>query len=335
MCIALPWFVYVLQIEPGAWSTWTTEIARTDETVPKSDPFAYLVFPLLAMPWSIFVVLGLLTAAAEMVRRLVHPRWLRRNRTFGRVRPTGLLWVFLMILVPIVVMSLFRDRKDRYLLPLIPPAAILAAMALKMVVADLQRRPIAARLAIGGHWLILLVLVVGLPITMGLLPRDEYVDATGWLPWKLAIPAAMVGGIFWFAWLRVGGGHKWLIPARIVTATVFLFLYTANLFLAGYSTSREAKTDLLPIARAIRQDAPDARVWHGERYVPPGLLIYSGRVILPLPDELDETKRHVYVVRQRRVDEDPEPTMPEPWRVLRTARRDRSVWWAFVRDPLR
>ncbi len=312
-------------------------MARTDESVPSSDPLAYLIFPLLTGPWVILTVLGLLVAAAEVVRRLMQhpPRWLRRGRTFVRARGPGLVWALLMIVVPIVVMSLFRDRKDRYLLPLIPPAAVLAGVALRLVAAGRLRRPRATRAALGAHWLLLLVFVVGIPIATGVLPRDEYADPSPWLsPW-LAAGLAMVGLVCWLLWFRFQGdgegrGHKWLVPARVVTATVFLFLFATNVFLAGYSTSREGKADLKPIAAAIRDQAPDAEVWHGEAFVPPGLLIYGGRVVRALPDELDPQRRNLFVKRQRRADVDPPPTMPLPWRVLTTARRDRSVWWAFI-----
>ncbi len=334
LLVALPWFGYVLASEPGAWATWTQEVARTDATVPTSKPLAYLVLPLLVGPWTIFAVLGLLTATIEIVRRAGwRPRFLR---AIGRVRASGLLWALLMVLVPIVIMTLFRDRKDRYLLPMIPPLCVLAAMALQMVFADIRRRPVAASLAIGGHWLIVLVLVVGLPITMTQLPRDQYDDATPWMSGTLGWTLASIGLMLWvvgvLAW-KVAKPLKWRCRGEslICVATCLLFLYASNVFLWGYSTSREAQADLKPIAEAIVAGAPNAAVWHGEPFVPPDLLIYSGRVIRPLPSDLPPGQ-HVYVVRQRRSDIDPEPTMPPPWRLLATARRDRSLWWAFITD---
>ncbi|MEM1012390.1 MAG: glycosyltransferase family 39 protein [Planctomycetota bacterium] len=327
LLIAVPWFVYVLRAEPGAWSVWTQEVARTDQTVPSSDPWAYLIFPLLTGPWAIFTLLGLVGGLLLVRRRL--PRLMRTARRHR----VGLLWATLMVVVPIVVMTLFRDRKDRYLLPLIPPAALLAGVAIRTIAANVVRHPKLGHIIFGLNWLVLLAFAVGMPVATMVLPRNEYDDPSSWLPVWLGISLAVVGLVCWLLWFRLGGGHKWLIPARVVTATVFLFLFATNVFLAGYANSREAKADLKPIAEVIRTQTPDADVWHGETFVPPGLLIYSGRIVRPEPSSFDPASQHVFVKRQRRAETDPPPTMPEPWRVLTTARRDRSIWWAFVKEP--
>ncbi len=106
--------------------------------------------------------------------------------------------------------------------------------------------------------------------------------------------------------------------------------FATNVFLAGYGDSREAMADMKPLAAVIRREVPDAALYHGVDGVHPGFLIYAGRSTKPLPEVLDRSRPSVYIVRQRDVQLDKEPTMPLPWKVLTTARRDKSIWWAFV-----
>ena len=330
--IALPWFLHVRATYPEAAATWAQEVARTDEEVPRSDVFAYVAGLALVVPWTPFVVLGLLTAGAEVLRRTLPrpPRVLRRGRTFGRMRGAGGVYAVLLVMVPILVMTLFRDRKDRYLLPMLPAAASLASAALFMVVADARRRPRGAAAVFAVHWAILLAFCVGMPIAAMFLTRDEYAsEFTAWMSPRLAVPLAVGGLVVWAAalwsWRRFG-------TSGLVAGTTACVIFAANVFLAGYGGAREALADLKPIAEAVRREVPSATVWSAGDRVPPGLLIYAGRPVRPVEEAGDVAGPRVLIVRQRRADRDPEPTMPPPWRVLTVARRDRSLWWAFVHE---
>ncbi len=337
IAIALPWFLYVLRQYPEAREIWFQEVARTDEEVPPSKPWAFLAFFGLVVPWTPFIVLGLLTGLTELARRLgARARWLRRGRSFARLRGPGMVYALLMILVPLAIMLLVRDKKDRYLLPLLPPACILAAEAVRLVFRDQHRRPTGAMILFSLHHAILLAFCIGVPIAMMLLARDEYVDDIPWLATTVAVPLAVGGGFLWIGSLLA---HRRLGQLGFVTGTVTCVLFAANVFLAGYSNAREAQADLKPIAEAVRRVVPSASLWHaGEGPLPPDLPIYAGRPVRAMPREdlgqLDPSTPHVWVVRQRRSDVDPEPAAPPGFRLLTTARRDRSIWWAFVREPL-
>lgn len=372
--IALPWFADVLLRNEAAARVWQTELLRTDEDVPPSEPWTYLAFFALVVPWTPFILLGLLTAIAEFVRRLVRPlskrlrrrptvrsedlqgirkwlrrggdymrrllrtfwKWLRRGRSFARLRGPGLVYALLMVLVPVAIMLLFRDKKDRYLLPMLAPACVLAAEALRLVVRDAKRRPKGAAAVFAVHWTIVGVMAVGLPIATMFLDRNKY-DTTqqAWLSPTIALPLVVAGVVLWL-------GSIWLWRSRgtigLVGGTVACVLFAGNAFLAGYGDAREATTDLKPIAEVIRREVPSAVLWHDEDNVPPGLLIYAGRTAQEISEEVafDRSVPNVFIVRQRRADHSPEPVPPPPWskdEVLTTARRDRSVWWAFVLPP--
>ena len=330
--IALPWFLHVRATYPEAAATWAQEVARTDEEVPRSDVLAYAAGLALVVPWTPFVVLGLLTAGAELLRRTLPrpPRVLRRGRTFGRMRGAGGVYAVLLVMVPVLVMTLFRDRKDRYLLPMLPSAAILASAALFMVVVDARRRPRGAAAVFAVHWAILLVFCVGVPVAAMFLARDEYAENfTAWMSPALAVPLAVGGLTVWAAtlwlWRRFGTGG-------LLAGTAICVMFAANVFLAGYGGAREALADLKPIAETVRREVPSATLWTAGDRVPPGLLIYAGRPVCPVEEAGEVAGPRVVIVRQRRADRDPRPTMPPPWRVLTVARRDRSLWWAFVHE---
>ena len=322
--IALPWFGWVLAREPGAWAVWTTEVSRTDETVPASDVLAYAVGLALVAPWTPFVVLGLLNALAEHLRRLGwRPRALRK---FARLRGPGMAYALALVLVPILVMTLFRDRKDRYLLPILGPTAVLAGTAVTLVFRDRRRRPAGAKLIFGLHYAILGIICLGVPITAMLLTRNEYDPAAGpWLSSAVGVPLLVVGGIVFAAALLAF--RRWG-QAGFVAGSVACVMFAANAFLLGYGGTREAKADLKPIAEAVRAEVPNAAMWYLDEPPPPGLLIYAGRTVRPFAGELAEGVPNVLVVRQRK--REPEPAPPPGFDVLATARRDSSVWWAFV-----
>ena len=105
------------------------------------------MIPLLA-PWVVFFVVGVLASWRDVrARRPMSPA----------VR--GLLVAVLMVIVPIVIMSVFRDRKGRYLLPMAIPAAVVAARGLMVCLADAK-----ARWVVGLHWLGVAVITIGFPI---------------------------------------------------------------------------------------------------------------------------------------------------------------------------
>ena len=70
----------------------------------------------------------------------------------------------LTVVVPIVIMSLFRDRKERYLLPMVAPAAVLCAHALSIFAEPEQRRRALDQAIVWIHWGVLLLIPVGLAI---------------------------------------------------------------------------------------------------------------------------------------------------------------------------
>lgn len=122
--IGLWWYAYVRWTVPGVSQTWFREVLRNDAQVGRNvmppDPwYAYKSLFGLLLPWTAWVVLG----AGHVVLDLSRRHAARSRQT------NGLLLAFLLVVVPVLVMSFFSEKKDRYLLPFAAPAAVLAAGA--------------------------------------------------------------------------------------------------------------------------------------------------------------------------------------------------------------
>ena len=165
--VALPWYALVASKNPDVWARWQMEVTREGATdLPPGKPYAYISFFAFIAPWTAFLIAGI----AVIVRDL---RGAPRDS-----RSRGMFLALLMVFVPILIMSLFRDRKERYLLPLIVPAAVVIARA---VVEHLDTRHLkhaADRAVVAIHWATLLVFGIGLPIAG--VATLETVDGARW-----------------------------------------------------------------------------------------------------------------------------------------------------------
>ena len=334
--VGLWWYVAVWLRYDGAWHEWTRDVFRTDpREKDTSGPLDHLSFLLLMMPWSIFVVGGFVLA------------WRRRRDPAA----AGLVLVALGVVVPVVVMSLVRDKKVRYLLPLVGPAGVLAAAA----VLDYVRfgmRDLAGKIGLAAQWTILFALAAGLPLAgaAGFKKELQRPDGSPWFGWPFAVTAAVIGVGFVAACL-IWSLDRRDSPRRrraVVAAGVGLIGVGQLVFHAGESVSLQRVSQLRPLAEAIWCDAPDAAVFYptkdsDNKAFEDDLSIYLNRPTLQVDRVADvplSTGRpQVYVVfrRGRRLDDhiaagpDDGPA-PGGWRFLARVPRDFDWWYAFVRD---
>src|SRR6185295_11871960 len=111
--VALPWFALVLS--RFGWDTtlslWRAEVTREGATNNKGDPlWTYFLLFEFIIPWVVFFVAGLIGACVV--------GWRKRPAAAAAI---------IMLLVPLLIMTCVKDRKARYLLPMIPVAAALTA----------------------------------------------------------------------------------------------------------------------------------------------------------------------------------------------------------------
>ncbi|MCS7034968.1 MAG: phospholipid carrier-dependent glycosyltransferase [Phycisphaerae bacterium] len=319
LSVGLPWYVAVLLDHPEAWSRWRVEILREGATGLKPGHwYNYLSFIPLMTPWIVFFLLGFGITVLAAVRAGV------------RKELSGPVLAVLCVIVPIVVMSFFRDRKERYLLPMATAGSVVAAVGLAHVRTDPRktRRDDAVETV---HWALISGLVVGLPVAGGLLLKT--VDGQPWFTLGQWLSGAAVGIILAAAAILATGRRR--LP--MAWATAALMLYAQTWFLWGYRNTREGRSEMKPMADLIWSRYPQARViTSGEkRLAPLDLAIYLNREVVWTADPASvaaDERPVVLVIRQDEDDPAP-PVPPTGWEAIGKFARDDSWWHAFVRPP--
>ena len=236
--VAVPWFAYVLHAVPGVVRTWQTEVGREGATtLDAGSPLGYVRLPLLTTPWLVFGGLGLLCL------------WARR-----RERAAWLPIIF--AVAPLLVMVWFRDRKERYMLPMIGPAAVVCGYGVATWAKSWRTRPTRGDAAIlAGHAIIVLGLAGGFIVAAATFVKR--LDGTAWFTRPLAGWAAVALIAFAGAAAVLQRRHVWATPA----ATVVVLLAILAGYLFGYRDSDHGRAALKPMAETILAQAPGAVVF--------------------------------------------------------------------------
>ncbi len=309
LIIALPWPLYVLSHNRGQLFNWWREVFRTsDEGLGRDPAWVYFSLIPLLVPWSGLLILGIVSAIWERTQRSV--------------------LALALIIVPILIMGLFKDKAERYLLPMLAPAAVLCGEALLRQRDDRYER--AKSVALAFTWSSLAALAIGLPLA-GLL-YEKTVSMQSWWNWPLALAfTAGAGLILIVAWTQRRRG----IAMMVVTAIVIMLAVQA-LFMHGYASSANGRSELKPLADAIVAAAPpDAEIWDYQpsnwwSRVPNDLGIYLNRTIRPieaLPSVSARFRSQVILIY---VPDD--AALPETFqdaKLIGQARRNKGEWRAY------
>lgn len=156
--VGLPW--YLLQFHQHGWAVmdlWKVEVLREGATdLPRDPVWSYLSFFLLMMPWTPLLIMGLVEAVEAWRKKTAEMR--------------SLVMLALLVLVPLVIMSCFKDKNERYTLPITSAAcALMAAATLPVLLASMKQA--------AGGW------------------RKTVVDVTFALPVGVAIVLAVCGAL--------------------------------------------------------------------------------------------------------------------------------------------
>jgi hypothetical protein len=266
----------------------------------------------MTWPWVVFLVVGVLA----MIRL--------RDR-----RP---LLAVLQIVLPLAVMVFFRDRKPRYLLPMIGPAAVICGYGLWVFLRELQNQTTERwpRIAAIIHFVALGAVCIGVPIAGATIAEMRTITGDPWYTRPLA------------TWMAIGMASLLLLgamvfryrPIAIVVLTFVSMLALQAIVMAGYARSPSGASQLEPLANIIRGTVPRASIydWNEDgRRSDEELAIYLNRTILFAdPRTLPMTDHpQVYITRQPRGAPVPEPF--PGWTLLDSTRERKNVWWAFVR----
>jgi hypothetical protein len=297
LAVALPWPIVVVLRDPEAVSIWTTEITRRGATESAAGKwYAYGALIPYMSPW-IVLYLGAWVVAA-----------VRRSRVD---------WLaMLLVALPLLIMSIAKDRAERYMLPVLPAAATIAAMG---VIELMKRTPLML-----GHALVLLGIAAFPLVTAAVEPP--------WYSIGLASAVTAVCAGIVVICLMLQFKRRW----GLACATVCIMLIMQAVFMSGYRHTREGSAELRPLANAILAKYPTAEVFNAHprgKRPPTELGVYLNRVLELTDDPASiplSTSPQVVLMIQGRNDPDPAPA--GGWTVIDKRMRDKDWWWAFGRE---
>jgi 4-amino-4-deoxy-L-arabinose transferase-like glycosyltransferase len=299
----------------SVWSRWAVELSRSGTVNHAGNALSYASLLLYILPWTAAFLLGLIWTAGQATRRTISRAW---------------LLPLLLVIVPVVVMSFFPDRKERYLLPLLGPAALLAARGLaEMFESD---RPGIQRWV---QWATLLVIAVALPVA-GATKWLLLINGRPWYPLPLTIVLVLcLGCTIAAAWVATRRGAA----SGIVASTSIVMLLLTYVFFLAYRDTFAGRSDLRPLAEVIRDRYPSAEMYYwrpeGNKRSSVDLSIYLNRSTIWTADPTALPQRssrpQVYIALQHRGGAEPE-ALPG-WKRFAFIARDDDRWFAFVREP--
>ena len=329
LAVALPWFLVVASKHPTIWGHWYQEVTRKGATQLGPDPwYTYFVFPVWLVPWLSFLVAGFWLGGLSLVRQT------EESPDAGR-RRDGFVLALLLVVVPLLVMSLAKDKNERYAFPMVAPAAVLAAgAAVGWWKSD--RRDVGGRIVEAAHWATLLVLAVGLSVFGPLAPRlgmgEPWFSPAVGAATAVVVLAVVAGGFAMSRWAPVAGGRAVTVVAVTTALAMLLLQYP---FMHGYARRfAPARSELKPLADVVWAQHPDALLYQYEggarTRVYHDLSIYTGRptTLTRDPAALPQTDRpRVVFYLDRRGDVQPPGGA---WKQLASGGEGKNRWQAFV-----
>jgi 4-amino-4-deoxy-L-arabinose transferase-like glycosyltransferase len=309
--VALPWVVKVVMENPEGWRVWWRDISRDDVGDRPSKWYVYLGIVAWMLPWTVWMAGGV----AEAIKDAMAGRW------------RMLLAVFLVV-VPLLVMTVVKDRKDRYMLPVIGPAAVLAGYGLVSLWAKRDRWTGLDRAGVAQHWVILGIIGVAAPVAGALFWKEAGIDL------RLALAVAGGSAVAILAGIRIREQ-----PAGMLAASVVVMLAMATLAVDAYRRTGQGQSDMRPLARMIWRTYPGAVMYNAHprgKRVSTDLSIYLNRVTrLISMEEWAELKAGAKpFVTVTIHDKGKEvPVSPPGWKFVGRVKRDDDWWMAFVLEP--
>ncbi len=261
LAIGLPWVMYVLShVSAAQLAAWKNELSMAEEQAEglQSRPWEVLIFLGLFVPWTICLVVGLISC------------WTRRRGRDGAWRG----WMALAWAVPLGIISLVPPIRDRYLLPMIFPAALLAAWGWLELFDDQNIKH--HRRLIWLHGIFLSVAAIALPVAGATVLRRA--DGQVWYSWWEASGwmAALGAAAGWSLWRPLASW--WRVP---VAATAMLLILQAAYY-AGARYQAGERSDSKVAMAALAKRYPGARFWMGLQHAQAlELSIYLNRVVRP------------------------------------------------------
>jgi 4-amino-4-deoxy-L-arabinose transferase-like glycosyltransferase len=309
LAMVLPWYIAVTRRNPQFLRVFFLEhnLERFATNLYEHQQpgwFYFGVMMLALMPWTVVAMRALADAAIESVNewraRLAKNRYVSHAR-WGDAFPEFLvLWT----LFPIVFFSMSRSKLPGYILPSIPPLAILTA--------DYLNRLRQEETAIRPWLLILHALLAGVTVTLVLLLPWLIFHAVGGMPPTRVMVSAIITGVATIVLILVIVGRFGVERLRIATmvplVVLVFFLFGVGPFF-GLPAIQQTKhtiqlVDLAysarPLARQLTQLTPHnepVAVLRVRRDLEFGLSFYRDKRVLDYDKDGVPEQAHILVVR--------------------------------------
>ena len=307
LAVALPWYFYVLHVMPEGRKIWEHEVVDERGEKPSSILGYLALFPYL-LPWTICFIGGMVSARRGM-----------------------LLAVFLALL-PLLLMSFYKDRKERYMFPVTGAAAVVAAGGIMTLARKREPWNGLDKAAVAQHWVLLVAIGVIFPAAAAVdrFPELQTVFHTPWLTrgWGVGLTIGLAVVIAAGILVR----RRWVMALAGATVIVMLTVQAAGLH--GYAQTRQGRSDMRPLAEAIWEKYPEALMYNAHpegKRASVDLSIYLNRVTRWVsPEDLASLKpgRAPKVVVMLQEHGDPDPKPPAGWTFVEKVKRDKDWWWA-------
>jgi 4-amino-4-deoxy-L-arabinose transferase-like glycosyltransferase len=319
--VGLWWFAVIAARDPSVIRTWLQETSPAGAAVGRSDSvFSYFIIIPLMLPWTVLMIDGCIRGVAAMIRAT---RTGAEDSVFRRVYPAA------MLVASLLLMTCFHDRKDRYILPLVPVTAIVVAQS---AVAMLDRRRNA--LPDWTFWIVLLMLAL-LPL-LGVTPVFlKNTDGGAWYSVPFCVTVVTTGLVIVVTGMLAS--RRWRGAMIAAGSVLMIFLYAVGM--RGYTTSDHGHSDMRPLAELIRAEYPNAEMYNWrsnglEKRLSVDLSIYLNRSTYSIasPAELPHSARpQIIVVPQDKGS--PDPRLPAEWNLLKKSAHGENWYVVFVRLP--
>ncbi len=292
LAMVLPWFIAVQKRNPTFYKLFFLEhnLERfATNRYQHHQPFWFYLAVLIIglMPWTVIAIRALVdsidVSIAEWKVRHNPQRYLGHSRAGDAFPEFLVLWT----LFPIVFFSFSGSKLPGYILPSIPPIAILAADYLNRI-----RRCGLPKWLLWSHAAICAILVFVLALAPQHMKYETFVPSAQWLFGAGAAAAAI--GIAVFLIIR-----RWGIP-QVCNATLIPVL-AALIFLLGFhGRDLDLSYSARPLAREIQRLAPDVKPLALEgvkRDMDYGLAFYRNESLTHYSTDGVPAREHILVIR--------------------------------------
>jgi 4-amino-4-deoxy-L-arabinose transferase-like glycosyltransferase len=235
------WYAWIGATTPGVWTLWLREVTRHHaNNLPASDWWRYFSSFWFFFPWVLFIIIGLGQGPFVM--------WWRSSDV------VVLPW--LLLVVPFAIMCFFHERKERYLLPLVAPAAVIAGKVLLDLIAGIRRGDRKCNWLLWIHWALTAALAIGLPI-VGTTPMLENLRTETGDPVFTKIFGYTTAAIL-LAITLIGILTRRRQPLSILFTGMIVFFVNYIIYVHAMAITPAGHCGMRPIAERIRASVPGA-----------------------------------------------------------------------------